>query len=79
MTNNLFHFTSIYKMGHQLMKVPSCVIGRNVIQLEQVPAEVPEYADGMMTRIFMSDGRAFFAVEQYDDLKQAWDATLDSL
>jgi hypothetical protein len=75
----LLSITTVYKMGHQKLKSSMSIIGRNVVYIERVPEEVPEYSDGALTRVQVSSGQAFFCADTYDDLIARWEGTLGEL
>ncbi len=79
MSNYLLHVTTAYKMGHQRFTCSAAVLGRSINYVEEVPSEVPEYSDGMLTRIQLSPGGMLYVTEPYQAVVEAWDASLESL
>jgi hypothetical protein len=55
------------------------IIARNIARIEAVPPELPEYADGVLTRIQFPHGEYVYVREPYEDVITAWEATLESL
>lgn len=78
MSKHLLEATATYKMGHQRFKARFAVIGRNIARIEEVPAEIPENADGALARIQLAHGESIFVTEQFEPLVEAWRETLDS-
>lgn len=67
---------SRYKMGHTLMTCNVAIIARNIIRIEEVPMEVPDYQDGCLSRIQLSTGESLYSIELHDVLIERWEAAV---
>lgn len=77
MTDHLLHVTLMYKMGHSMFKVKGAIQAKTIVAIEQVPEEMPEYADGMMSRLRLLAGEILMVADPYDNLVIEWNSLLE--
>lgn len=69
-------FTAQYKLGHTMLKCRTIIAARNISYIQQVPEEVPEYADGSNSRVGLPNGQDIMAVDRFDDISSAYSTAM---
>lgn len=71
--------TVIYKIGHQRLKVPITLIATSIIRAEEVPMEIPDYADGALTRLELMTGESIMLSDSYAEWVESWEKALSTM
>ncbi len=74
---HIIELTAKYKMGHQVFAVPMSIIGRNIVRIEKILEEVPEFTDGFLSRAQLSTGETVFLGNSYDEAVKLWHDSLE--
>lgn len=74
---HILELTAKYKMGMQHLAVPVAVLGRNILRVEKVPEEVPEYMDGSLTIVQTSIGERLYVSQSYEEVINNWHESLE--
>jgi hypothetical protein len=74
---HIIELTAKYKMGHQQFAAPVSVIARNILRVDRVPEEVPEFADGCNAVVQTSIGERFHVAEKYEAVVSLWHEALE--
>lgn len=69
---NIIECTAQYKIGHQHVKVPMVILSRNIIRIEKLAEEIPEFLEGINTRLQIFTGEFVPILEKYDDVRAAY-------
>lgn len=71
-------FTAQYKMGHTFLKCKTTVAARNLNFVQEVPPEVPDYADGVNSIVALPTGERLYCNDKYEDISKAYVEAMDS-
>lgn len=61
-------FMAKYRTGTGFIKARTTIAARNVQYIQEVPAETPEYTDGMVSCVSTPMGERIMSTEPYEDL-----------
>ena len=70
--------TASYKMGHTFLKCRTTLAVRNINYIQEVPPEVPEYTDGINTRVALPTGEHLLVLETFDVVSKAYVDAMDT-
>ena len=74
---HILEVTACYKMGHQTLVVPVAIIARNINRIEKMPEEMPEFAEGINTRIQLPLGDWIPYGDKYEHVIDRWHTCLE--
>lgn len=76
MKPTVVHLTTIYKLGHQRLRVQTGLHAKSIASVQEVPMEVPDYTDGVLTRVTIFSGESFMVTEEYSAVMKQWEEAL---